>query len=60
MTIIFNFNFMSDRNYLIVHEGNLLNSEALLLIEILLVLEDPLIEELLELLIAVDRFINPR
>ena len=43
--------------YLIVYEGNLLDSEALLLVEILLVFQDPLIEELLELLIAVNHFL---
>jgi hypothetical protein len=31
---------------LIVHEGNLLDTEPLLLVELLLLLEDPLVEEL--------------
>ena len=43
----------STRNYLIVYEGDFLHSEALLLVEVLLVLENPLIEELLQLFIAV-------
>ena len=41
---------------LVVHEAHILHPESLLLVQFLLVFEDPLIEELLELLVAVDRF----
>jgi hypothetical protein len=39
--------------HLVVNEGDLLDPEPLLFVELLLVLEDPLVEELLQLLVAV-------